>query len=112
MSVYDLETRSRGLFEFGIEVAKAISTGLGMEAGLRGSRWAFRKDGGRLRGRIGVVYEGQGLAVDLLPAADDVAGALRRQWGENAEVPGVGMPARGRGARAYAFRGGDVETEE
>ena len=102
VSVYDLETRSRGLFEFGLAIASAMATSLGVEATLRGSRWALRKDGGRLRGRILVESEGQGLAPELMPAADNVAGALRRQWSDKSDVPGVGMPVRSAPSR-YAL---------
>jgi hypothetical protein len=112
LSVYDLDTRSRGLLEFGESIASAMAVAIGLEVTLRGSRWRLRKDGGRLRGRITVEYVGQGLAVELLPQADDVAGALRRQWGEVLDVPGVGMPARWAAGGTHRLGGrGDVAEE-
>jgi len=97
--------------EFGEAIAEAMATALGGESALRGSRWSFRKDGGRLRGRIGVTYEGQALSVELLPDPDDVKSCLRRQWGESAEVPGVGMPVMSRrsGYQPSGGRGRDSE---
>ena len=100
-SVLDVDTRARGFFEVGKDVKRVIMAAEAEEGRLRGLSFSFRKEGQTLRGRILVTREVPMVGLDLLPAGEDVAGALRRQW-----AAGEGM-----GALGEPVRGGDVERE-
>jgi hypothetical protein len=93
-SVLDVDTRARGFFEVGRDVARVLEAASAEEGRLRGLTFSFRKEGQTLRGRILVTREAPMVGLDLLPAEEDVAGALRRQWGAGEGMSDLGEPVR------------------
>lgn len=91
-SVLDVDTRSRGFFEVGKDVARVIRQAVQEEGRLRGLSFSFRKEGQTLRGRITVTREAPMVGLDLLPEAEDVGAALRRQWASGENMAALGVP--------------------
>jgi len=113
-SVLDVDTRARGFFEIGKDVARVIAAAQAEEGRLRGLTFSFRKEGQTLRGRILVTREAPMVGLDLLPDAEDVAGALRRQWGAGETIGALGIPntpgdVERAGRYQFAAAAGDVD---
>lgn len=79
-SVLDAETRAPDLLEVGAAAAEVMWEVAKREGRLRGLCFGLRKEGGKERGRVLVTALAPLMAVELLPAEEEIGPHLDRQF--------------------------------